>query len=740
MNRNARWMKRRGTRFASLAFYLLLLPPIHASETAESVVDAEVRVSYTPGQPLNRFVPSHALGAAIDGHTEGEVARQLSTANVDAMLSAGLGPLTYRLRTELAGEAWHWNPRGTWSDATHRQGYWTSQSIPAGPIERSYGYRLPRRGNTLDEANNDGYSRIDDGDAKTYWKSNPYLDEHYTHESDAPAQWVVIDLGSAQPVDAIRIRWGEPFATDYHVEYGHNRNIDPADRELPVAWTPFPSGQVDHARHREELQRLAPAPISTRYIRVSLDRSSHTTLHASTDIRDRLGFAIREISVGTVNERGKLRDLIRHSGKGDRQTRIYVSSTDPWHRAIDRDPDTEQPGFDAVFTSRLSRALPVLTPVAVLYDTPENAAAQIRYLTARGYPIDRIELGEEPDGQFVTPEHYAALYREFYATLHDIDPHLQFGGPSLQDIEQSQVQGHLEYGKGHWLGGFIKYLQRHHAMSEFSFFSFEWYPFGDDCHPQQIVNTSRILEAALAELQQGGLTHDIPWIMSEYGYSAAGARAELDIDGALLNAESVGRFLTLGGDAAFLYGYEPDDVIAGQRCSSGNTMLFFRNAAGQITERTAPYWGARLLTQEWVQPGNSVHELFAASTGDEGSDTAQLTSAYAVHRPDGLWSLLLINKDPDRSYRVRIAFENGATHDVATFSGPVDLFQYSRAQYQLSADTQHPYPRQAQPPMHVTAEASQEIFVLPPYSITVIRGHTGQRASGDDAISRQSLK
>lgn len=682
-----------------------------------------VNVNVDTSTPANRFIPAHALGAGVDGHEFGETQRQLSPANIKAMRSAGLKSLTYRLRTELAGEAWHWNPRGRWSEPAQRQGYWTSDSKATAPIRVSYGYRLPRRGNTIDQANDDGYSRIDDGDTATFWKSNPYLDDGTQASGLQQAggvrtpQWVMIDLGAVKQINAVRILWAEPFAKSFAVQYGEFVGSEDLSQRLPTEWHTFPAGEVQMSRLTGVPIRLSPQPLPVRYLRFRLDESSETSARKSGDIRDRLGFAIREIYAGTLDDHSSFHDVIHHSAN-HQQTTIYVSSTDPWHRAIDRDRNTEQPGFDFIFRSGLTNGLPVLVPVPVLYDTPENGTAEIRYLTARHYPIDRVELGEEPDGQFIDAEHYAQLYLQFVDALRHVNNHLQFGGPSLQDIEQSQVPGRIEFGKGGWLGRFLQYLKTRDRVRDFSFFSFEWYPFADDCDRPgaQLQDAAELLTDSLNELRAGGLSSDIPWIISEYGYSAFGARAEIDLEGALTNADTVGRFLTLGGDTAYLYGYEPSQAIHETECSDGNNMMFFIDQSGRAGAPAATYWAARMLAEDWVKPGDDPQEIYAAHSDLHNPQNEEVVTAYPLRRSDGLWSVLLINKDPDRAHDATVTF-----NQTSPFVGPIEVVQFSSRQYQLNSDQAQPLPIKSGPPARFSIEPNSRLS-LPAYSLTIVRG------------------
>src|SRR5262249_40301712 len=162
---------------------------------------------------------------------------------------------------------------------------------------------------------------------------------------------------------------------------------------------------------------------------------------------------------------------------------------------------------------------------------------------------------------------------------------------------------------------------------------FEWYPFDDVCEPvaPQLARAPKMLEASLREFRRRGLPN-IPWIISEYGYSAFASRAEIDIEGALLNADIAGKFLTLGGDQALLFGYTPGYIDRDFKCTAGNNMLFSLGDDGRIEHRFATYFGARLLTQEWLKPGDEVHEIYRASSDVRNANGEELIAAYAVHR------------------------------------------------------------------------------------------------------------
>ena len=97
-------------------------------------------VDAAPSHAVNSFSPFRALGGGIDrlrgGATkednEKHTERMLTDPVLKELLGGGWQTVTYRQNTELMIEAWHWNPRGTWSNAAKQEGYFTAaRSQPA---------------------------------------------------------------------------------------------------------------------------------------------------------------------------------------------------------------------------------------------------------------------------------------------------------------------------------------------------------------------------------------------------------------------------------------------------------------------------------------------------------------------------------------------------------------------------------------------------------------------------------
>jgi len=712
------------------SFEAVLLPLLLTSGLGARTLIAQSRlnsgtetttVTIDSDRPLASFSPAAALGAGVDGHGKGTLRDIYTPQNIAAMRSAGLSRLTYRLRTELGVEAWHWNPRGRWSDSTHAQGYWTSDSTSTAPISTTHGYRLPRRGNTIDQADNTGYSRLDDGDTRTFWKSNPYLDPTLDREDSLPhPQWVIADLGKATDVNAIRIAWANPFATDFRVQYWRGDAANEIDESPPGRWVTFAHGDVRANTGGDQRITLADTPVSTRFVRLVLTSSSHTASAGARDPRDSAGYAIRELWIGRGSANA-FTDALRHGTSRHTQSITYASSTDPWHRASDIDLDLEQAGFDRVAHSGLTNGLPMMIPVPVLFSTPEDGANELRFLVHRGYAFDRIELGEEPDGQYVTPEDYASLYLRWARALRGFAPNATLGGPSFQSPESQNMMAWPEdSAAAPWMSRFLAVLKSRNRLDDFGFLSFEWYPFDDVCSstaPQLASAPGRLTEA-LQRLHDQGVPRTFPLIIAEFGYSAFASRAEVDIEAALFDADLVGHFLSLGGTTAFLYGYEPTYLDHDPRCDAwGNNALFLATNRRDIRNPVAAFHAIHLLTHEWLEQGTATHEIFRAEPNFAGKPDA-LLSAFAVKRPDGQWSVLLVNRDSAHSRTVRLQLA-GDSH-ASPINGVHDEWIFSRAQYRWHADGENGHPALDRPPLHRSTR--NELIVLPPYSLAVLRG------------------
>jgi hypothetical protein len=689
-----------------------------------------VRVDATPSHVVNKFSPLYALGSTVDRVPSNATDMFFRPDQIKQILSAGWGVISYRQNTDLFVQAWHWNPKGTWSDRSGK-GYFVGDSTPAKKmIRHSYGYSLPHRGFTRNGGTEfDGFSRLDDGDVNTYWKSNPYLTKTFTGEDDSlHPQWVVIGFDQKQDVNAIRIAWAEPYARTYEVQYWVGDG-DAMDEQDKGKWKTFPSGDVTDGKGGTPTLRLASSPVSTKFVRLLMTQSANSCdTHGSSDRRNCVGYAIRELYLGTIDGKDEFTDLLHHS-PDQKQTLTLCSSVDPWHQpsdlylAPDRMESGDQPGFDLFFTSGITRGLPAIVPIALLYSTPEDAAAQMTYIKKRGYPVSYIEMGEEADGQYMLPEDYATLYLQFATALHRVDPSFKLGGPSFEGVTEDIKAWPDAQGRTSWFSRFLDYLKAHGRMQDLAFMSFEHYPY-DGCETpwKNLYQEPELLTHIMQVWRDDGLPPGIPLLDTET--NDHGGEAAVDIFGALWLADSFGGFLTAGGQSTHYYHdlpYSPPHPACAN--SWGTYHMFMVDEHYKIQQKTSQFYGAQLITQEWAEPKDAEHRLFRAVSDVMDTEGHVLVTAYALDRPDGQWSLMLINKDYDLPHQVRVVFHDAESNREDAFSGPVTVITFGKAQYQWHPDRKKGHADPDSPPVKsILTGGENTMYTLPAASLTILRG------------------
>jgi hypothetical protein len=180
--------------------------------------------------------------------------------------------------------------------------------------------------------------------------------------------------------------------------------------------------------------------------------------------------------------------------------------------------------------------------------------------------------------------------------------------------------------------------------------------------------------------------------------------------------------LTAGGQAFFYYQCEPLPMYRG--CGGWGTFGMFNvDANYNVTQDTAQFFSAEMLTREWVDPVDQPHFVYPASTDIKDDKGHLLVTAYSVLRPDHQWSLLLVNKDQVNPRSVMVEFHDSAKHRNHYFQGTVRQVSFGADDYVWHAMGQNGYADPDGPAVISDQSGGKGVeYTLPKASTTVLRG------------------
>lgn len=278
------------------------------------------------------------------------------------------------------------------------------------------------------------------------------------------------------------------------------------------------------------------------------------------------------------------------------------------------------------------------------------------------------------------------------------------------------------------MGRFIDYLKAHGRMEDLAFVSYEHYPF-DPCQVNwsDLFREPQLVEQNINDWREDGVPKDVPLMITESNVSWSLTDPMQDVFSALWLGDSVGDFLTHAGPNAVYYHspVQPEPLRPG--CQAWSTYgNFVATKELEIKQHTAQYFASLLLNLDWVEHGGGTHLAYRATADLQDDAKHDLITAYAVKRPDGQWSMLLINKDPSNAHEVKISFEDSGKPTAAHFMGPVKLVTFGAAEYvwHSSSVTSHADPDGPPASSVLEWKEGQEVL-LPKASMTVLTGKVG---------------
>jgi hypothetical protein len=278
-------------------------------------------------------------------------------------------------------------------------------------------------------------------------------------------------------------------------------------------------------------------------------------------------------------------------------------------------------------------------------------------------------------------------------------------------------------------------------MQDLAFFSFEHYPLTPCSFDwAELYDEPQRIDHIVQVWHNDGLPKDVPFFITESNLSSSASQAYLDNFAGLWLADYIGSFLTVGGNGVYYFHYLPLQADPGCNNSPGVFGMYSVDKNYDPIQPLSQFFASELINTEWIQPGAQPNSIFPATSTVSDGVGHMLVTAYADLRPDGKWSVMLVNRDQDVAHTIKIAFHNKEDSPAMGFSGDVQTVIFGKAQYawhpQVVSPMSHPeHPNEPVivsgyghadpdgPPLHEDLHVTSTTgFEVPAASIMVVRG------------------
>ncbi|HXM98132.1 MAG TPA: glycosyl hydrolase family 5, partial [Candidatus Dormibacteraeota bacterium] len=254
----------------------------------------------------------------------------------------------------------------------------------------------------------------------------------------------------------------------------------------------------------------------------------------------------------------------------------------------------------------------------------------------------------------------------------------------------------------------------------------EHYPFAPcDITWADLYREPELVRHILQVWRDDGVPDNVPLMITESNVSWALTQPMADIFAALWLADNAGSFLASGGAVFYHSPIQPEPLRPG--CGGYGTYgNFVANEKLEVRQHASQYFASQLINLEWVKHGAGKHQLFPADVDIRDDAGHALITSYAAKRPDGEWSLMIVNKDPSNAHPVKIEFAAEKGEPSAKFLGEVTMISFGAEQYVWHPDGANSHADPDGPLSRKILKSGQDI-VLPKASVSVLRGRISEK-------------